>query len=75
MSETHTEGNGVSFNERVEATAFAGEIRTDIKTIKSDLTQVKDDVRWLRDNVRPAIVIVGGIPTVIALASLWMAMT
>lgn len=40
--------NGRAFNDQVEATAFAGEMRTDISTIKDDLKDVRVDVKAMR---------------------------
>lgn len=60
----------LEFNQEIEATAFAGEIRADISTMKGDIHDIKSDVRWLRDNVKPIVMVVGGVPTVISLVAL-----
>lgn len=38
-----TQGNGRNFNEQVEATAFAGEIRADVKAIREDVKVIRVD--------------------------------
>lgn len=59
-----------SLNEEIEQTAFAGEVRSRLTHIERDIGEVRVDVRWLRDNVRPIVIVVGGIPTVIAVLSM-----
>jgi len=41
-------------NQDIEATAFAGEVRADIKVLQTDVTEVKGDVKHIRSTVDQA---------------------
>ena len=46
-----TDPNDIFFNDRVEATAFAGEVRTELREFRRDFDEVRSDVKHIRSTV------------------------